>query len=772
MNKCTNCGHEFEGNFCPNCGAKYEGEHIGAMEADVSQPVQPVQPAQPAAQHTQAPKIVKKLYAHMPKLISVLFAVFAVLMLICFAGGVQKSDLGEEFGGTPESVYSYISSSDASAEEELEEEFSAFAAADDEDSFGEDSDATLKNVCAALVAFGVIAVVFAAFGLAVAFWVPLSAVKFHIGDRTLKLSHIVNIISYTLVFVIFLLGCILCANAGDELGLAEPGAAPICIIFFSLLFGLLMVAALFGRKIISYIWGGVKQEYEDELKERRVGLVAPVAPDVVAKPQKPKKPKKPDYKEAAVADSEEEKKKIVKHIKRRETVAYLAMILATLFVGSIVAIVHFAKTKAQDFWKVCKRGSIRVANIFSPILMFGSLVALVILIVIGTSPILYMFTMDLRTFEEKSDGFENYAGDKSYISMSEFEKGECNIIPLLEACDEHPVYHLGDAAMRKISKMSDEEFLEYLLHRQNLWNFSSTYYWALKSECYYLDGLLYIASADGLDNVVQGYEKNAKPVIDAINALNEYFEFDLTGENFNSRDDAGHLNFNILYCGVVDGLDIFENDNGVTITLRGTYGDGWGSDSYNYSQIITEEQYTELQGKLQAIPNVWAQIASYDSNKSYYDFYNANNSIMMTLGTVIWSLSYYDPELTTRNAIINMYDEMEFSIYGDEDPRDSIREDANWDLLWFMLCTVLPCVGVIYFLVLWIFAIIMLITSNKYTKQVLNDYYSKYNYSGKKQQYEEQLKEYKAYRKAYFGYLVELGYFEEGVPHVAKKQKA
>ncbi len=730
--KCSKCGHEFEGKFCPNCG-----EPVGGAPKSSN-------PSSAPESRAKVPPIIGKLYAFMPKIFSIIFAVFAVLMLVCFAGPVTKSELAEEFGGASDSVYSYVSGGEEESADSWEEEFAL--SADDDFDFGEEGGASMQGICAALVAFGALAVVVAAIGLAFALYVPLTAKKIKVGDRAFKLKSIFDIASVVLLFVIFVLGCILCANAGDEFGLSEPGAAPICIIFFSLLFGLLMGVSFFGRKLISLIWTNAPVEYEAARAAERASLVEQLEPLMVEKPQKPQKSKAPTYKDIAVEESEEEKKKIVKHIKRRETVAYLVMLLFLGVIGGIIAIIYYATTKSKDFWKVCQRASIKIANIIAPFMVVGSTVALLILVPVFhiTSP--YEF---FKTDVDNNNLYwvEEISSDNQYdsvrFSMSMWELENSGENEMNEAPSDVTVYMLGYKELKKITDMSDEQIVDFILHRQNYWDFNAT-------DLGYnddVDALLYIASADGLEDVVKGYEKNVKPILEAIDALNEYFAFDLTSK-FASIFDAA--------CGKLVTSEVKDDDSKIKI---------W-TEKYE-DRIITKEQYAELEKKLQAIPAGITKFYEFpDKTLGYHTSYS---SCIYYIRDAIWHISFEDPALTTREAIIKLINVPK--VY-------SIAEEHAYSALVGFIYFMLPCTGIVYFFVLWIFAIRMLITSNKYTEQVLGARklkkaaeYQEYLSQIREQEqlYKKQLAAYKEYMHDCREYRVELAYYSEGV---ARKHKA
>lgn len=352
--KCSKCGCEFEGKFCPECGTKYEqtqtcpacgAEVSGKFCSNCGHPIGEQKAKKPApavvekrSEPKQYPTFAKKLYAFMPKIFPIMFAVFAVLMMICYVGGVESNELLDELG-VSDSVYSYLSS------DETEDDIFAFAA----DDFGfeeEGAGVSLKAVCAALVAFGAFSVLAAAFGLAIAFWTPLATVKFKIGDRALKLSHIVDIFSYILLVAIFILGCILCASVGDEFGFSKPGAAPICIIFFSLFFGLLMIPALIGRKIISYFWKEANDEYEAQKQAARESLAEPIAPP-------PFEEKEPAVQPVTML-LEQEKEKLINIVIKRDIIAYITLSPFMLIIGSVIAIVRRLNLTRDDYWKIYK----------------------------------------------------------------------------------------------------------------------------------------------------------------------------------------------------------------------------------------------------------------------------------------------------------------------------------------------------------------------------------------------------------------------------------
>lgn len=375
MNKCKNCGQEFEGNFCPNCGTKRDevrtcpncgAEVSGNFCANCGQPmnkptteeVAPVVAQEPAPiveaapevaeekpsevvqsrQHkaVAAPSIFKKAYKLLPKMVSVLFLLFSVVMLLGFLGAIATSELGNS-----ETVYGLTK-----------------LAADDISDF----EPYITQVCEALIAFGAISVIIGVFAVVFNLYLPLYSLKIKGKKLEIRVARIFDYACLALCFVIFLLGCILCGGASDEFGIMQPGPAPIITLLFSLIFGLLIAFAAFSRQLIGKLYKNVAEDFEAERTAVRESLSQPI------KPQKPVKTEAAVMPEEPMAEyptkepvSDSERMKCTWLVRGMEICFYMLFGMLTLFIVPIIFIIKTLK-KRKNFCTITNK-SIPIATI-------------------------------------------------------------------------------------------------------------------------------------------------------------------------------------------------------------------------------------------------------------------------------------------------------------------------------------------------------------------------------------------------------------------------
>lgn len=241
MNKCKNCGQEFEGNFCPVCGTK-AGEE-GREEQKIK---------------TVGNAGGWNIYTLTEFLPAVLIALFSVMTFLFFLAPVATA-FDEGFG----SLYSF--------------------------------DNLFLTEIPGLKGSMIASIVFAAVG--VVFSIAAVLVSIRRYYRTVKLSKKLNLsvnkaVSYIgsaiIYSAILILGCVIMGQItsfDDGTGLLGVGACPILMIVFPLLFALLCAGAEIARIIIAKKHPDLKQaeiareeEYLSLFDRYVKGLEAPVKP--------------------------------------------------------------------------------------------------------------------------------------------------------------------------------------------------------------------------------------------------------------------------------------------------------------------------------------------------------------------------------------------------------------------------------------------------------------------------------------------------------------
>ncbi len=297
MNQCKNCGTMFEGKFCPQCGSKSDdakycpqcGAKLSPTDKFCPECGRALNPAETQARfETQeskaesAPQALVKLCSLLPYAASVLFALFSVLLFLMFLGSVSTAA-----GFGTGSVYQTM-----------------VLVGD-----------TTANLCISAVAFAALGIVFAGCALLYRFYIPLRVKK--IGR--VRICSCLEGVLFAFYFVDFLLACILCGTVNN--GLTAPGAATVCMLVFSLFFGLCSLGIVLVNKFLPKISPAVTSELKRKAIERRAALTAPAKPEH-EELQKPQKPKYPN-----AECSEELQTKILKHAKTRN--------LFTVFAGLV-----------------------------------------------------------------------------------------------------------------------------------------------------------------------------------------------------------------------------------------------------------------------------------------------------------------------------------------------------------------------------------------------------------------------------------------------------
>lgn len=329
MYKCKNCGTEFDTKFCPNCGtpapsdvcpecgtalspnAKFcpncgraLGENSGEKAKANEQTTKVIYITEKREKGSSSALV--KFCSLLPYAITPMFAVFSALMFLLLLGSVSSV-----FGLGTGSVYSYVSSSG---------ELSGM--------FGDGSGSkTVINTCITLVVFATLGGVLAIFAALFRFCVPLRVKEI---ANTRVYIHLERCI-FVIYLIDFVLACILCGVVNDPL--TSPGAAPICIMVFTLLFGLCYVGIVIMQMKMMKFFPTAAAELEKREQARRALLTPPVEPEHLEKPSKPK---------YSGECSDELKRKITIHVRSRRmfsvysVLSIMLIILLYVMIGSFI----------------------------------------------------------------------------------------------------------------------------------------------------------------------------------------------------------------------------------------------------------------------------------------------------------------------------------------------------------------------------------------------------------------------------------------------------
>lgn len=330
MYQCKNCGTEFDTKFCPNCGTPAPaevcpycgatvspenkfcpdcGRALGAAQAGAAPQVQYV-PAQ-QVQYVSAPTATKqaspalmKFLSFLPYATALLFALFSTLFFLICLGSVSTA-MGMGTGN----VYDYLSALGESSDGGLSDLFGG--------SMSEISNiGTIVDSCKALVALG-------ALGAALAVCVLIFRMSIPLRHMRLKRVTVCTLLECGVLCVYladFIVACALCAAVSDPI--TSPGAAPVCILVFALLFGLCSAGAMIVWSRRKGICPVSAAALEQQNAMRRASLEKPVPPQTA---------EKPNYKQPIVCGE-----KLLAPVRKYEKAKQLFLVLASL--GMIVAV--------------------------------------------------------------------------------------------------------------------------------------------------------------------------------------------------------------------------------------------------------------------------------------------------------------------------------------------------------------------------------------------------------------------------------------------------
>lgn len=342
MYKCQNCGTEFDTKFCPNCGTPAPADvcpYCGALLSPNAKfcpdcgkalggsgGAKSPSPANSAggsykyvtAVRTSSPLV--KFCSFLPYAATAMFIVFSAILFLIFLGPVSTT-LGMGTG----SVYNYVAPHD-----ELSDFSNSFVEAAGGD--------TVTNICVALVVFAAIGGAWAVLTALFRFCIPLRVKKMGKRRAYVHLQRCIFVI-YSADFV---LACILCSVVGSPL--SSPGAAPVCVLVFSLFFALCHAAVAVMQFKLKKFFPAAAAELEKREKERRAYLTKPVEPQRLYLPA----PVAPKYEGEC---PEKLKKKILAHVKWRRVFSVFSALMMLCFSICLFALLYVGvrNSDAIDF---------------------------------------------------------------------------------------------------------------------------------------------------------------------------------------------------------------------------------------------------------------------------------------------------------------------------------------------------------------------------------------------------------------------------------------
>lgn len=278
MNKCTNCGTEFEGKFCPECGAKWQEEKIcprcgatlkssvkfcnecGYAFAPADEP--PLRPAPPERTQTAvqtAPagffteERLHKIYTLLGSVPVLLFALFSLLLFAFFAAPVAVASLG--------------------GEELFGEDMGSASLGNVYQMCGYSELPSLQGSMTALIVFAVFALLLAGAAAAARIVPDMREKEIGFGNFHVALPRLLVYAEYAFYLIFFIVACVAfgaIGSADEGMGMFSAGACPILLIVFSILFALFSAGAEVGKHFLGKKFPAFAQEERDNAERRSI----------------------------------------------------------------------------------------------------------------------------------------------------------------------------------------------------------------------------------------------------------------------------------------------------------------------------------------------------------------------------------------------------------------------------------------------------------------------------------------------------------------------
>lgn len=394
MNKCTNCGNDFEGKFCPFCGTKRKEEllcpNCGAKAVDgahfcnecgsplistdenteiASQPhviaetipqviEKPIKAKKPPMQPKGKvnffnEKTSSKIYFYLKYVPICLFALFSVLLFAFYAGSVAVSPSSEFMGEKiPSKSYGNVYTLYGAALEEL---------------------VSVSGAMSALIIFAVFAVIFASVFAVVTFVPAIKGCKIKLFGKCVLLENLLAAVSFVFYILFLITGSVIAGeinSADGGMGVIAVGECPVLIIVFSIIFAFIFAGAFIARYFLNKFFPTVSEEEtrlaeENEIRraERVAAIPKPSQPTAPAVLQKPIKPVKPQYIKTANGI-----------LSGKQALIVMMILPLALLIFSIIAIKIFGGKKGyKSLNKLIRKGSYITAIVISVIYLVALL---------------------------------------------------------------------------------------------------------------------------------------------------------------------------------------------------------------------------------------------------------------------------------------------------------------------------------------------------------------------------------------------------------------
>ncbi len=236
MNKCFNCGKEFEGNFCPNCGEKFEqektcpkcGKTLSGEAHFCSNCGYSFTKKEPPKK-AEGKQFVNLLFGVAKYMPFVVFSLFSVLLFVFYSTPVAELILGEGFPneniGNLYSMKNGILSMVPNAELAL----------------------------IGLIIFACLSVLYATFMGVCVFVKQLKYKDITIFKKQIALTDLINVISYVFYICVFIIGIVIISKikeVDEGMGIITHGACPILLIVFSLVLAIISSLSMAFRIIM------------------------------------------------------------------------------------------------------------------------------------------------------------------------------------------------------------------------------------------------------------------------------------------------------------------------------------------------------------------------------------------------------------------------------------------------------------------------------------------------------------------------------------------